>query len=85
MVISAFRVATLLFITFSAYASNIDFDLYLTNPDQSKSIHVSNNEIIPLEGNLQIKIYSKEDGLINIFYESQETPRDLNSPKSHRN
>ena len=76
MVISAFRVATLLFITFSAYASNIDFDLYLTNPDQSKSIHVSNNEIIPLEGNLQIKIYSKEDGLIDIFYESQETPRD---------
>ena len=37
LVISAFRVATLLFITFSAYASNIDFDLYLTNPDQSKS------------------------------------------------
>ena len=28
-----------------------------------------------MEGNLQIKIYSKEDGLINIFYESQETPK----------
>ena len=76
MVISAFRVVILLFITCSAYASNIDFDLYLTTPDQSKSIHVSNNEIIPLEGNLQIKVYSKEDGLIDIFYESQETSRD---------
>ena len=76
MVISTFRIIILIFFTSYTYASNIDFDLYFTSPDQSKSIHVSNNEIIPLEGNLQIKIYSKEDGLIDIFYESQETPRD---------
>ncbi len=76
LVISTIRIIILIFLTISAYASNIDFDLYLTTPDQSKSIHVSNNEIIPLEGNLQIKVYSKEDGFIDIFYESQETPRD---------
>ena len=72
LVISTIRIIILIFLTISAYASNIDFDLYLTTPDQSKSIHVSNNEIIPLEGNLQIKVYSKEDGFIDIFYESQK-------------
>lgn len=75
MVISTFRIIILIFFTSYTYASNIDFDLYFTSPDQSKSIHVSNNEIIPLEGNLQIKVYSKEDGFIDIFYESQDTAR----------
>ena len=57
MVISTFRIIILV-----THMHQILILTYFTSPDQSKSIHVSNNEIIPLEGNLQIKVYSKEDG-----------------------
>ena len=76
MVNNIIRLAFLIpFFSGLATASNIDFDLYLTSFDQSKSIHISNNEIIPLEGDLQIKIYSKEEGFIDIFYESSEVKK----------
>ena len=83
MVISTFRLVILFLLFFSGLkANNIDFDLYFTNPEQSKSIHVSNNEIIPPKGDLQIKIYSKQDGYIDVFYQSSQTQRSslLTSP-----
>lgn len=76
MVLSVIRVIVLLMLPVLTWASNVDFDLYLSNNDQSKLIHVSNNEVIPLEGSLQIKVYSKQDGFFDIFYESQTTMKD---------
>ena len=71
MVLSIIRVMILSILPVLTWAGNVDFDLYLSNNDQSKLVHVSNNEVIPLEGSLQIKVYSKQDGFFDIFYESQ--------------
>ena len=73
MVVSIVRVIILSILPVLTWAGNVDFDLYLSNSDQSKLVHVSNNEVIPLEGSLQIKVYSKQDGFFDIFYESQTT------------
>ena len=75
MVFSVIRIVVVLLTPVLACAGNVDFDLYLSNADQSKLVHVSNNEVIPLEGSLQIKVYSKQDGYFDVFYQSQETNR----------
>lgn len=73
MVVSIVRVIFLSILPVLTWAGNVDFDLYLSNNDQSKLVHVSNNEVIPLEGSLQIKVYSKQEGFFDIFYKSQTT------------
>lgn len=58
----------------SALSSNTDFSIIIKTENGDKRI-LNNNELIPLSNQIQIKIYSKQEGLIDIFYTSSETDR----------
>ena len=64
----------IILIHLSAYSSNTDFSIIIKSENGDKRI-LNNYELIPLNNQIQIKVYSKQEGLIDIFYSSVETDR----------
>jgi hypothetical protein len=61
-------------ISSSALSSETDFTVIIKNEDGSKRV-LNNNEIIPLNNDIQLKVYSKQKGVVDIFYQSASSPK----------
>lgn len=55
-------------------SSETDFSIIIKNEDGSKRV-LNNNEIISLNNDIQLKVYSKQKGFVDIFYESANSPK----------
>ena len=55
-------------------SADIDFSIILKSDDGEKRT-LNNNEIIPLDNEIQLKIYSKQKGYVDIFYSSKNTKK----------
>ncbi len=65
----------LIFCNFSnVFSLETDFLIIIKNEDGSKRV-LNNNEIIPLNNDIQLKVYSKQKGVVDIFYESANSPK----------
>ena len=58
----------------NVFSSETDFSIIIKNEDGSKRV-LNNNEIIPLNNDIQLKVYSKQKGFVDIFYESANSPK----------
>ncbi len=71
----------LFFLPLSLFSSNVDFSIFIKNDDGSLRF-LTDREVIPLNNEIQIKIYSKSQGELDIFYSSSGSERSsiLNEP-----
>ncbi len=73
----------LIFIPYKLSSSDVDFTIFIKNQDGSLR-YLTDKEVIPLNNEIQIKIYSKSRGELDILYESATTKKSsiLNEPLS---
>ena len=73
-VITQLSIAFIFFNVANLFSSETDFSIIIKNEDGSKRV-LNNNEIIPLNNDIQLKVYSKQKGVVDIFYESANSPK----------
>ena len=73
-VITQLCLAFIFFNVANVFSSETDFSIIIKNEDGSKRV-LNNNEIIPLNNDIQLKVYSKQKGVVDIFYESANSPK----------
>ena len=73
-VITQLSIAFIFFNVANVFSSETDFSIIIKNEDGSKRV-LNNNEIIPLNNDIQLKVYSKQKGVVDIFYESANSPK----------
>lgn len=73
-VITQLSIALIFFNVANLFSSEADFSIIIKNEDGSKRV-LNNNEIIPLNNDIQLKVYSKQKGVVDIFYESENSPK----------
>ena len=62
------------FFTNYSFAGDIDFSVFIKDADQEKRF-LSNRETIPLSNEVQLQVYSKQAGILEIYYSSEATDR----------
>ena len=79
------KVILILFIFFplKVFSSDVDFSIFIKNHDGTLR-YLTDKEVIPLNNEIQIKIYSKSRGELDILYESATSKKSsiLNEPLS---
>ena len=62
------------FFSLSSHSSVIDFSIFIKNNDGSLR-YLTDREVIPLNNEIQIKVYSKSQGELDIFYQSSNSSK----------